>query len=228
MLQDETTTLPDVLDTQQFEPDMVTSKKKSPPLRLEFLKGLWDENPVLRFLLGLCPALAVTNSAVNGLAMGLATTFVLISSSTIISSLRKIFPHQVRIAGYIVIIATFVTVADRFLAAFYPGISQALGPYVPLIVVNCLILGRQEAFSSRNKVGRSIIDALGMGVGFILVLLLLGCVRELLGSGSIFGMQMLGDWYEPWLVMILPPGAFLTLGLIIGAVNKLNERRAQA
>ena len=197
------------------------------PLSKEFLKGLWDDNPVLRMLLGLCPTLAVTNSAINGLAMGLATTFVLISSSILISLLRKIIPHQVRIAGYIVIIATFVTVADKFLAAYLPEISKALGPYVPLIVVNCLILGRQEAFSSKNGVVRSIIDGLGMGLGFIFVLVVLGSIREILGSATLFNLQVLGDWFNPWMIMILPPGAFLTLGLLIGLGNWLNERKVK-
>lgn len=194
----------------------------------EFVKGLWDENAVLVSLLGLCPVLAVTNSAVNGLAMGLATTFVLFSSSTIISLLRKIFPHQVRIAGFIVIIATFVTIADRFLAAFYPEISRALGPYVPLIVVNCLILGRQEAFSSKNPLGRSMLDALGVGIGFIGVLFVLGGIREILGSGSLLNLTLLGDWWAPWMVMILPPGAFLTLGFLIALANWINARRVKA
>jgi len=201
--------------------------KTPTPLSKEFLKGLWDDNPVLRMLLGLCPTLAVTNSAINGLAMGLATTFVLINSSIIISLLRKVIPHQVRIAGYIVIIATFVTVADKFLAAYLPEISNALGPYVPLIVVNCLILGRQEAFSSKNGVGRSIIDALGMGLGFIFVLVALGSIREILGSATLFNIQVLGDWFNPWMIMILPPGAFLTLGLLIGLGNWLNERKVK-
>ena len=199
--------------------------KKTITLSAEFLKGLWDDNPVLRMLLGLCPTLAVTNSAINGLAMGLATTFVLISSSILISLLRKVIPHQVRIAGYIVIIATFVTVADKYLAAYLPEISKALGPYVPLIVVNCLILGRQEAFSSKNGVGRSIIDALGMGLGFVFVLVVLGSIREILGSATVFNIQVLGDWFNPWMIMILPPGAFLTLGLLIGFGNWLNERK---
>ncbi len=202
------------------------AKKQIPPLR-EFLKGLWDENPVLRSLLGLCPTLAVTNSAVNGLAMGLATTFVLLSSSILISLLRKVIPYQVRIASYVVIIATFVTVADRFLAAYFPAISQALGPYVPLIVVNCLILGRQEAFSSKNNIRRSILDGAGMGSGFILILIVLGGIREILGSGSIFGIQLLGDWFNPWMVMVLPPGAFITLGLLIASGNWINDRRTK-
>jgi electron transport complex protein RnfE len=197
------------------------------PLSKEFLKGLWDDNPVLRMLLGLCPTLAVTNSAINGLAMGLATTFVLISSSILISLLRKVIPHQVRIAGYIVIIATFVTVADKYLAAYLPEISKALGPYVPLIVVNCLILGRQEAFSSKNGVIRSIVDGLGMGLGFVFVLVVLGSIREILGSATLFNIQVLGDWFNPWMIMILPPGAFLTLGLLIGLGNWLNERKVK-
>lgn len=192
-------------------------------LKFEFVKGLWRENPVMASLLGLCPTLAVTNAAMNGLAMGLATTFVLITSSLIISALRNFIPHQVRIAGYIVIIATFVTVADRFLAAFFPDISATLGPYIPLIVVNCVILGRQEAFSSRNGIGRSLLDSLGMGLGFIAVLVTLGTIREILGSGSIFGFSVMGDWFSPWMVMILPPGAFLTLGVLIAIANWIND-----
>ncbi len=202
------------------------AKSKS-TLRFEFMKGLWDENPILKSLLGLCPVLAVTNSAINGLAMGLATTFVLLSSSIIISSIRKLIPNQVRIPAFIVIIATFVTVADRYLAAFFPLISKDLGPYVPLIVVNCIILGRQEAFSSKNSVFRSIVDSSGMGVGFILVLVALGGFREILGSASLFGVTVLGDWFQPWLVMILPGGAFLGLGLFIGITNWINDRRAR-
>jgi electron transport complex protein RnfE len=194
----------------------------------EYLKGLWDENPVLRSLLGLCPVLAVTNSAINGLAMGLATTFVLLSSSIIISIIRKVIPHQVRIASFIVIIATFVTVADRFLAAYFPLISKDLGPYVPLIVVNCLILGRQEAFSSKNSMGRSVLDSSGMGTGFILVLVVLGGFREIFGSGTFFGWTVLGEWFDPWMVMILPPGAFLGLGIFIGITNWVNAWRAKA
>jgi electron transport complex protein RnfE len=197
--------------------------RKISPFR-EFLKGVWEENPILIQLLGLCPTLAVTNTAINGISMGLATTFVLLSSSTIISSIRKLIPHQVRIASYIVIIATFVTLADRFMAAFFPDISKALGPYVPLIVVNCIILGRQEAFSSKNTIGRSILDGIGMGLGFLLVLTLLGSIREIFGSGMLFNAQILGDWFHPWMMMVLPPGAFLTLGLMIGLWNWIRER----
>lgn len=202
--------------------------KSKTTVKHEFLKGLWDENPVLKSLLGLCPVLAVTNSAINGLAMGLATTFVLLSSSIIISTIRNLIPNQVRIPAFIVIIATFVTVADRFLAAFFPPISKDLGPYVPLIVVNCVILGRQEAFSSKNSILRSIVDSSGMGAGFILVLIALGGFREILGSATLFGVTVLGDWFEPWLVMILPGGAFLGLGIFIGITSWINDRRAKA
>jgi len=190
----------------------------------EFTKGLWDENPVFRQLLGLCPTLAVTGWVINGLAMGLATTFVLIFSSLVVSSIKKLIPSQVRIASYIVIIATFVTIADRFLAAFFPAISKDLGPYVPLIVVNCIILGRQEAFSSKNSVGRSFIDALGMSSGFVLALLALSTIREILGSGTFFGYQVLGAWFKPWIIMILPAGAFLTLGILLGIALHIEHK----
>ncbi len=190
----------------------------------EFIKGLWDENPVFRQLLGLCPTLAVTNAVINGFAMGMATTFVLIFSSLVVSSIKKLIPSQVRIASYIVIIASFVTVADRFLAAFFPPISKSLGPYVPLIVVNCIILGRQEAFSSKNTVGRSLIDALGMSTGFVLAMLVLSAIREILGAGTFFGYQVMGPWFKPWIIMILPPGAFITLGILLAIALQIEHR----
>ncbi|MFB0566438.1 MAG: electron transport complex subunit RsxE [Candidatus Aminicenantaceae bacterium] len=189
----------------------------------EFTKGLWKENPIFRQLLGLCPTLAVTNAVINGIAMGLATTFVLVLSSIVVSSIKKVIPPQVRIASYIVIIATFVTIADRFLAAFFPPISKNLGPYVPLIVVNCIILGRQEAFSSKNTVGRSLVDAFGMSSGFIIALLVLSTIREILGAGTFLGYQVLGSWFEPWIIMILPPGAFIALGILLGLANKIEQ-----
>ena len=190
----------------------------------EFTKGLWDENPVFRQLLGLCPTLAVTNAVINGFAMGMATAFVLIFSSLVVSSIKKLIPSQVRIATYVVIIATFVTVADRFLAAFFPPISKSLGPYVPLIVVNCIILGRQEAFSSKNTVGRSLIDALGMSSGFVLAMLLLSAIREILGMGTFLGYQVMGPWFEPWIIMILPPGAFITLGILLALALQIERK----
>ncbi|HHL40333.1 MAG TPA: RnfABCDGE type electron transport complex subunit E [Deltaproteobacteria bacterium] len=186
----------------------------------EFRKGLWAENPVIKMLLGMCPALAVTNSATNGLAMGLATTFVLFSSSSFVSLIRRLVPRQVRIPTYIIIIAGFVTLADLFLKAQFPVVSKALGPYVPLIVVNCLILGRSEFFASKHPLAPALADALGMGAGFTGVLVVLGAVREILGSGSLFGLVLMGEEvFTPWVVMILPAGAFLALGLLIGLIN---------
>ena len=196
---------------------------KKPAIQ-EFLKGLWDENPVLVQLLGLCPTLAVTATAENGMAMGLAATFVLVCSSVLVSMVRSVIPSQVRIAAFIVIIATFVTIADRFLAAFVPDISKSLGPFIPLIIVNCMILGRQEAFASKNGIGRSLLDALGMGLGFTATLLVLSSIREILGAGTWFGMTLFPSEYA-WGAMALAPGAFITLGCLIAAANLINERR---
>jgi len=191
----------------------------------EFLKGLWKENPMLVQLLGLCPVLAVTNTVINGIAMGLATSFVLLSSNIVISLLKNIIPKQIRIAGYIVIIATAVTIADIFLKANFLSISKALGPFIPLIVVNCLILGRAEAFASKNTVVKSFFDALGMGTGFTFGLIVLSSIREILGNGTWLGVPILGEWFQPWLIMILPPGAFLTMGFLIAAMQKIKERK---
>ena len=191
----------------------------------EFLKGLWKENPVFVAVLGMCPALAVTNSAINAMAMGLATMFVLISSSILVSLLRNAIPKQVRITAYIVIIATFVTVIDFLLAAFFPEVHKELGAFIALIVVNCLILGRQESFASKNRVGMSILDAAGMSLGFTFALLCIGVIREILGSGSIFGWDLFGPHYEPWIVMILPPGGFFTLGFLLLSFNYFAQRK---
>ena len=193
--------------------------KKQVSIAQEYLKGLWEQNPIFKQVLGMCPTLAVTVSAINGIAMALATTFVLVFSSMIISSLRKLIPTQVRIAAYIVIIATFVTIVDLVMKAQFPELSKSLGPYIPLIVVNCIILGRQEAFSSKNTVLRSIVDALGMGTGFLIALFVLGGLREMFGTGTLLGIQVMPAFFEPWLVMILPAGAFLTLGLLFGVAN---------
>jgi electron transport complex protein RnfE len=187
----------------------------------EYSKGVWKNNPVFIQVLGMCPTLAVTVSAINGIAMALATTFVLLFSSIIISTIRKIIQEQVRIAAYILIIATFVTIVDLVMKAQFPELSKALGPYIPLIVVNCLILGRQEAFSSKNGVLRSALDALGMGTGFLIALFSLGGIREILGNRTILGLQIMPDFFEPWLIMILPAGAFLTLGLLMAYLNSL-------
>ena len=202
------------------------SKQKS--LAAEFTKGLWEANPVWKQLLGLCPVLAVTTSAMNGVGMGIAATFVLVCASTMVSLLRKIIPNQVRIASFIVVIATFVTIVDLTMKARFPEMSQNLGAFIPLIVVNCVILGRQEAFASKNSTLRAIVDALGMGVGFTLALTVLGGVRELFGNGTLFNARIMPGFFEPWIVMILPAGAFLTLGLMLGIYNKINHRREQA
>ena len=193
----------------------------------ELLKGLWDENPVFVQVLGMCPVLAVTNSAVNALAMGGATFFVLMGSSLLVSLIRKGVPKAVRISTFIVIIATFVTVADMLLAAFLPDIHKELGAFISLIVVNCLILGRQEAFASRNPVKKALADALGMGLGFTFALFLLGASREILGNGSLFGVDLFGPQFEPWVVMILPPGGFFVLGGWLLLFAWLKQRREE-
>jgi electron transport complex protein RnfE len=191
----------------------------------EFLKGFWDQHPIFRQLLGMCPTLAVTTTALNGLAMGLAVIFVLTSSTIFISLMRKIIPHQVRIASFTLVIASFVTIADLFLAAKFPHISKQLGPYVPLIVVNCIILARLEAFASRNPLKLAFIDGLGMSIGFTWGLVVLGSIRELLSSKTIFGFLMLGDWFKPWVIMVLPAGAFITLGLLVAVLNVIYSYR---
>ncbi|MDX1660605.1 MAG: electron transport complex subunit RsxE [Gemmatimonadota bacterium] len=192
--------------------------------REDLLRGIWRENPVLIQLLGLCPALAVTNTVANSIAMSLATFFVMMGSSILVSSLKRVIPHQVRISAYILIIATFVTIADLVLAAVVPEIHKALGAFIALIVVNCMILGRQEAFASKRSVGRAILDAAGTGVGFTIALVLMGAFREVLGSGTFLGYPLFGPDYEPWLVMILPPGGFFTLGFLLLGLAWWKER----
>ena len=191
----------------------------------EFIKGLWRDNPVFVQVLGMCPMLAVTNSAVNALAMGGATFFVLVASSILVSSLKAWIPKQVRISTYIIIIATFVTVTDFTLEALVPKIHKELGAFIPLIVANCMILGRQEAFAARNSVRLAVMDALGMASGFLFALFSLGAVREILGEGALFGVELFGASFEPWVIMILPPGGFLTLGLLLLFFNWLKERK---
>ncbi len=194
----------------------------------ELVKGLWKENPVFVQVLGMCPSLAVTNTAVNGLAMGGATLFVLVMSSLMISALRNLIPRAVRISTYIIVIATFVTVADYTLQALSPGVHRELGAFIPLIVVNCIILGRAEAFAAKNRVSLAVADALGMGGGFSLALLVLGGLREILGKGSIFGVSLFGASYEPWVIMILPPGGFLMLGTILLVFSWVAQARKRA
>ena len=189
-----------------------------------FFNGMWHQHPIFRQLLGMCPTLAVTTSSVNGLAMGLSVVFVLTFSSLVVALLKQYIPHQVRIAVYTIIIATFVTLTDIFLKAMFPAISKSLGPFIPLIIVNCVILGRVEAFASKTTPKLALIDALGMGAGFTWGLVLLGSIRELLGSGSIFGFVLLGDWFTKWIIMILPAGAFLVLGFLVALMNVVEQR----
>ncbi len=190
----------------------------------ELRKGLWKENPIFIAALGLCPAMAVTNSLTNALVMGAATAFVLIGSSLMVSALRRAIPRQVRISIYIIIIATFVTSVDYVLAALLPTAHKQLGAFIALIVVNCIILGRQEAFASKNAPALAVADAVGMSIGFTLALSMIGAVREILGNGSLLGAKLLGAWYEPWAIMILPPGGFLTLGALLMFFAWLRER----
>lgn len=191
-----------------------------------FLRGLWKDNPVFVQVLGMCPVLAVTNTAENALAMGLATAFVLLMSNVLVSSLRQFIPKQVRIASYILIIATFVTITDYAIQAISVELHKSLGAFISLIVVNCLILSRAEAFASKNKIGQSILDALGMGVGFTFALLCLGVVREVLGNGSIFGLALFPDTFQEWIVMVLPAGGFFTLAIWLLLFNILKQKRA--
>lgn len=190
----------------------------------DLLRGIWRENPVLIQMLGLCPALAVTNSVENSLAMGLATFFVLCGSSLLVSLCRRFIPNAIRISTYILIIATFVTVADLCLEAIVPDVHKALGAFIALIVVNCMILGRQEAFASKQPVGKALLDAVGTGTGFTIALVMIGAVREVLGNGSFLGVSLFGPSFEPWVVMILPPGGFLTLGVLLLCLAWWQER----
>jgi len=194
----------------------------------DFVKGLWQQNPIFVQVLGMCPTLAVTNSVVNALAMGFATCFVLVMSNVLVSSLRRFIPHQVRIASYIAIIASFVTIVDYVIQAMSLSLHNALGAFVPLIVVNCLILGRAEAFASKNTLYRSLLDGLGMGLGFAFALFLLGIVRELLGSGSLFGFAVFSSDFQPWVIMILPSGGFFTLALLLLIATRIKQGKAQA
>jgi electron transport complex protein RnfE len=193
-------------------------------LTQEFTKALVAENPVFILMLGLCPVLAVTSAVKNGIGMGLATTFVLVCSNVIISLFRKWVPTMVRIPTYIVVIATFVTIADYVLKAFSPAVHKELGLFIPLIVVNCIILGRAEAFASKNSVFRSLIDGVGMGIGFTLALVVISACREFLGDGKLLGYVLMPASWDPMLIMILAPGAFITLGLLLGLQNAVKGK----
>ena len=194
----------------------------------DLLRGVWKENPVLIQMLGLCPALAVTNTVANSIAMASATFFVLTGSSLLVSLLKRWIPREVRISAYILIIATFVTLVDLVLNAVVPLIHKELGAFIALIVVNCMILGRQEAFASKRPVGRSLLDAVGTGGGFAIALLMMGAFREMLGNGTFLGVPLFGPSFEPWVIMILPPGGFFTLGFILLAFGYWRDRRDAA
>lgn len=193
-------------------------------LREIFKNGILDENPVFKLVLGMCPTLAVTTAAINGVGMGLATTFVLIGSNLVISLLKDFIPSKIRIPSYIVIIATFVTMIGMIMEASLPELFDSLGIFIPLIVVNCIILARAETFASKNDPIPSIVDGLGIGLGFTLSLTILGSIREILGSGTWFNMQVMPAGYEPAVIMILPAGAFITLGLLLGFINRMTRK----
>jgi electron transport complex protein RnfE len=197
-------------------------------LTQDFVKGLWDEVPPFRLVLGLCPVLAVTKAVENGIGMGVATTFVLVCSNVLVASLRKVIPSKVRIASYIVIIATFVTIAELLMQAYTYPLFKKLGIFIPLIVVNCVILGRAEAFASKNGIFRSMLDGLGMGIGFTLSLMALAAVRELLGTGTLTfwekPIQIMGPWFQPFSFMVEAPGAFIALGLMLCMMNLVGKK----
>jgi electron transport complex protein RnfE len=190
----------------------------------ELTKGLYRENPVFRLALGLCPTLAVSTSVKNAIGMGAAATFVLLGSNIVISLLGRIIPSKVRIPCFIVIIASFVTIVELVMGAYLPELSKSLGIFIPLIVVNCIILGRAEAFASKNGLWLSILDGVGMGAGFTFAILIISIIREVLGDGKLFGYMVFGPDFQPVLIMILAPGAFITIGLLMGYFNVLDER----
>ena len=206
-------------------PEFIPGAPPPATLWADTWRGIATENPVLVQMLGMCPTMAVTNVLANGIAMGAATTFVLAGSGLLVSLLRKYIAHEVRITSYILIIATFVTLADLLLAASFPEISKALGPFIPLIVANCLLLGRAEAFAAKVGPVRAVADGMGMGIGFTLALSAMSAIRELLGRGSLLGFDMLGPRWEPWVFMVLPAGGFFTLGLLLLGAAWIDELR---
>lgn len=208
---------------------MSEKQKTAPPrqsrLLRHFTKGILKENPVLRLMLGCCAVLAVTTSASNAIGMGAATTFVLVCSNVVISMLRKVIPDKVRIPAFITIIASFVTIVQLFIKAYSPALDSALGVFLPLIVVNCIILGRAEAFASKNKVLPSLLDGLGMGVGFTTVLLLMGVIREFLGAGTLFGVPLLKNFMAPIGIFVMSPGGFFVFGMLVALAGRLSEQK---
>src|SRR5512136_2031813 len=195
--------------------------KTKTPLLKELTKGLFRENPILIIMLGLCATLACSTSATDALGMGVAFSFVMICSNVVVSLVRKITPNQIRIPVFITVISTFVTIIDYAMKAYTPALSRSLGVFVPLIVVNCIVMGRAEAFASKNTVLASLMDGIGMGIGFTFIITLIGIIRELIGNGSVFGVQIMPASYQPFLIMILPPGAFLVIGLLMALHRKV-------
>ena len=195
-------------------------------LRKIFMNGIIDENPTFRMVLGMCPTLAITTAVSNGIGMGLATTFVLVFSNLVISLLRKAIPDEIRIPAFIVVIATFVTIVQLFVKAFVPALDAALGVFIPLIVVNCIIFGRAEAFAFKNKPIPAIVDGLGMGIGFTIAITLISAVRELFGAGTLLGVQVMPAGYLPMDLLVKPAGGFIVLGLLLALMNKLLPKKA--
>lgn len=198
--------------------------EKKSSLRSVFLNGIIAENPTFRLVLGTCPTMAVTTSAINGVGMGLAATFVLIGSNVVISLLRNFIPDKIRIPSFIVVICTFVTIVQMLMQAFVAELYASLGMFIPLIVVNCIILARAEAFASKNGVGRSAVDGMGMGLGFTLAITVMGAIRELIGNGTVFGLSVFGAAYQPMLLLILPAGGFIVYGLLLALINVVTAR----
>ncbi len=196
-------------------------------LQSVFFNGVVSENPTFRLVLGTCPTMAITTSAINGIGMGAAATFVLVGSNVVISLLRSFIPDQIRIPAFVVVICTFVTIVEMFMHAFVPSLYASLGLFIPLIVVNCIILARAEAFASKNGVLASAADGVGMGLGFTIAITLIGCIRELLGNGTLFGATVFGAAFEPMLLLILPTGGFIVFGLLLGVINLITTRVAK-
>jgi electron transport complex protein RnfE len=198
--------------------------KQKPSLFSELTKGLFRENPILIIMLGLCATLACSTNATDALGMGAAFSFVMMGSNVVVALIRKITPNQIRIPVFITVISTFVTIVDYVMKAYLPSLSQSLGVFVPLIVVNCIVMGRAEAFASKNGVAASLMDGIGMSIGFTVVITLIGAIRELLGTGTLFNIRILGAWYPQFLIMILPPGAFLVIGFLMAVQKRIANK----
>ena len=212
------------MSTEAIPIPVAAKERTRSRLGKELTKGIIVENPILIIMLGLCATLACSTSATDAFGMGLAFTFVMICSNVVVALVRKITPHQIRIPVFITVISTFVTIVDYAMKAYTPLLSRSLGVFVPLIVVNCIVMGRAEAFASRNGVAASFMDGVGMSIGFTLIITLLGAIRELFGNGTVFGLRVLPAGYQPFLIFILPPGAFLVIGFMMAAQKKFFQK----